>query len=236
MGDSQTGEVIPYRDPILLAAFMQQPAIKVAEAITGAIAQGWSGLAVSGCRIVQGAIKGKMMQQFGIELKKLVESGKIKEDYVDSKYGFKTLADILAFIDNEAPDEDRFQAVKAVFCHINSIHALNSEELLNYQILQIVMKLTSSQILLLKNCYDLYLKHKEDNQYPFTSDTAQWLAKMAELLGHNIIELIDADDKVLIDYSLLTRRNYSDRSGVSVHNARLTGLGIKLCKYISEDL
>jgi hypothetical protein len=230
--EAQSGEIIPYRDPALLAEFMRQPQLKIAELVTGVISRGWSGLAVAGGRIIQGAIQGKMMQQVGKEIKKLVEDGKIKEDYARSKYGFKTLAELLNFIDSEEPDEDRFEAVKDVFYYINSNDALPAEELLNYQIFQIIKKLTSSQIVLLKLSYDFYLNYKDDGVYPF-SNHGEWIEKMMEKLKYNIGELVENDEIFLIDKALLNKKLYEDGSGIQSRNARLTGLGIKLCEYIT---
>lgn len=231
-----SGDVMIMRDPALLTEFMQQPTLKIAEAITGAMAQGWSGLAVSGGRIIQGAIKGKMMEQLGKELLRLVEDGKIKEDYAGSKYGFKTLAELLDFIDSEAPDEDRFIAVKSVFYAINSINAIDSEEILNYQIFQIIKKLTSSQIILLKLCHDSYIDYGGDGPYQFDNNATSWENKMVELLGHNIIEIVRRDETALIENLLLTKRMFPDGSGIYYKNARLTSLGIKICEYINSGL
>lgn len=226
-------DVAIYQDPALLSEFLKQPTLKIAEAITGLLSQGRPGLMASAGRIIQGAIKGKMMEQVGREIKKLIDEGKIKEDYAESKFGFKSLAELLDFIDSETPDNDRFEAIKAVFYYINSKDAISSEEVLNYQIFQIIKKLTSSQIILLKLCYTDYLEYLENPSSPVDTSAVVWLNHICQIAGHNIVEIIEKDEYILIENSLLTKRQYPDRSGTSRVNGRLTGLGIKVSEYIN---
>ncbi len=218
------------RNPKVLKEFLEQPTIKIAEAITGALSAGKSGLFTAGGRIVQAAIKGNLVTQFGREITRLIEEGKIKEDYANKKYGFQSLADLLDFIDSEAPDEDRFTAVKAMFFGLNSVDVKDSgEELLRYQLFKITLTLTSTQILILKISNDWVMK-KEGLSVSLGSGAAEWVSKMSQALGHNIESLVEIDEKVLIEKKLISPRKFSDGSGIIGTDARLTSLGMILCQ------
>ena len=221
-------DLISFRDPESLAKLMDQPLPTIAAALTGALSSGYSDAVLIGGRLVQGALKGKLYQQVAREINDLVEKGKIKEDYANTKYGFKSLVELLEFIDSEVPDEDRLQAVKAMFVAVNAVEAKQGEELVNYQLLQISKRLSGGQLLVLKTTYDLY---KKGGFHSINSSMA-WLESIATRIGHNITALIQQDELVLISNGLISDRTSRDRSGVNVTNARLTDLGIRFCEVL----
>ena len=225
-------ELIPFRDPEALAKFMDQPLPTIAAAITGALSSGYSDAILIGGRLIQAVLKGKLHQQVAREIRELIEKGKIKEDYANSKYGFKSLVELLEFIDSEVPDEDRLRAVKAMFFAVNAADTKEGEELINYQLFQISKKLSGGQLLVLKATYDL---HKEGAfSTGSISDATGWFRSIASKVGHNLTALIQKEELVLISNSLITDRLYSDRSGVNTTNARLTDLGVRLCEVLVQ--
>lgn len=231
-GSVEKIELIPaIRDSKALASFMDQPLPTIAAAITGALSMGKEDAILIAGRLVQGVLKGQFMKQFGNEVTKLIEKGKIPEDYVNKKYGFQTLVELLEFIDNETIDEDRFLAIKAMFFVVNSVSTKEGEELVNYQLFRIAKKVSGSQLLLLKVSYDLYQNGGFLGGADFHSH-AGWLSLMSGKLGHTVQTLTKQDEQVLLDLELITPRRYGDGSGISPANARLTDLGIKFCENI----
>jgi hypothetical protein len=226
---NQSSNVKLYHDPKLLAEFMDQPKVKIAEAITGALALGTGEAIQLGARVIQSVIKGTLFKQLGREIKDLIEAGKIKEDYANEKYSFQSLADILQFIDSEAPDEDRFLAIKALFFSIISIDATEGEKVLNYQLFKIAMGLSAGQLLILKISYDL-----RKNNENIGSSKDDWLTLIAKKAGHNLKALIEDDEIILIEKHLISPRLWNDKSGVDTTNARLTDLGIKLSSNLEK--
>ena len=201
----------PFEDMLLpentdeLARFMEGPSAAIAEAITGALALGPKGWAVMGGRIVQGILKAKLFQQVSKEIKELREKGKISDDYADEqkhKYGFKSWVEPLTIIDEDSPDADRLEALKAMFYCINKVNTSDGERIVSYQLFQIAKKLTSGQLLYLNACHRLYQKRNFSTglQLP----TSQWLQKVGKELGHEVLGLLDQDDAALVDYGLLT--------------------------------
>jgi hypothetical protein len=151
-------------DPILpqntddLAKFMDQPQMAIAEAITGALAAGPKAWTVITGHIVQGMLKGKLFQQVSQEIKELREKGKIRDDFADEKhkYGFKSWVELLTIIDEETPDADRLEALKAMFYAINKVNASDGERIVSYQLFRTAKRLTSGELLLLRAIFEAY--------------------------------------------------------------------------------
>jgi hypothetical protein len=225
-------EVVPFRDPALLTQFLHEPLPKIAAAVTGALTIGRSDAILMGGRVVQAAIKGRAFQQVSREIQALIEKGQIKEDYANSEDGFKSLEELLMFIDEEVPQEERIKAVKAMFIAINSVEAKASDKMLKYALLQIAKKLSASQLMLLKISYDFYKAGtlKTDG----VTDFARWSALVAQKFGHGVAGLVVQDNAALELHGLLTPRSFSDLSGIMNHNARLTDLAVKFCQYIEK--
>lgn len=189
--DNKDKNLIPYQNPKALSEFLNQPQVKIAELITGALSMGSSDAILASGRIVQGALKGNLLKQLARELITLQKRGRIEEDYADKKFGFQTLAELMAFIDSEVPDEDRFIALKALFYSIIDKEAQEGSDILKYQLFQICKRLNSSQLLTLKACYQL-------NKKSFTPNVASdWTATVAKEAGHNSKGLIENDETTL---------------------------------------
>lgn len=188
-------EIIPLRDPALLTQFLHEPLPKIAAAVTGALSVGRSDAILMGGRVVQAAIKGRALQQVAREIQALIEKGQIKEDYANSENGFKSLEELLMFIDDEVPQEDRIKAVKAMFVAINSVEAKESDQLLNYALLQIAKKLSASQLMLLKISYDF---HKAGSlKTDGVTDFGRWSELVARKMGHGVAGLVVQDNAAL---------------------------------------
>jgi len=80
---------------------------------------------------------------------------------------------------------------------------------------------------------------------PSVNEANEWLKLMSRRLGHNILELIEQDERVLMGHRLLTGRrsrgamsNFSavagDEGAVDDANGRLTALGARFCENIKN--
>jgi hypothetical protein len=215
-----------------LSEFFDQPAITIAETVTGALAEGKKGVVASAGRLVQGALKCQLLTQFGREIKYFQEKGRIKEDYAKDKYGFQTWVELISAIDSDLPDEERLKAMKALFFAANAINVTDGEKIGRYQLFCLAKKLTSGQLLILKAAHQL------SNQGAFhrgSINTDQWMVQISRHLGHGLVALIDSDDQTLVDFRLLNRRS-SDGPGSATDgtNARLTDLGLRFCEMIAS--
>jgi len=212
--------------------FLQKPTVAVAEAITGFLASDKKDLTLMAGKLVQGAIKVNLLSQLGIELKELREKGKIKEDYFATNNQRASLLELLKFIDSETPDEEVFNAVKAIFLKGISKDATSQDELIGYQLLKICKQLGSGEILTMKAVYETY--KTEINKSNKTTGVRQWLNEVGEKLDvpSDMIELFE---NKLVELKLLGDRKHADRSGIEAPETyRLTGLGIKMCEFILD--
>ena len=66
---------------------------------------------------------GKVFEQVQREFRQLREKGRIPDDFAAKKYGFGSWGELLITIDDNTPDEDRLEALKAMFYSINKISA-----------------------------------------------------------------------------------------------------------------
>ncbi len=217
--------------------FLDKPTLSIAEALTGLLAD--NGLIpksyiLSAGRIVQGAIKGKLLTQLGLELSEYRKKGRIKEDYFASHKNQVTLLELLEFIDTEIPDEEIFNAVKSIFFASVSTDSNVQKEEVAYQLLLLCKKLNSMEILIIKTCYEVYLgKHIDINTG--INSYGEWVNAISEKIGYELPELVSSSDDKLVNLGLLSSRSYSDKSGINPSKEfRLTKLGIKLCNFITE--
>ena len=210
-------KIINLDNPKSIIEFLQQPAIKLGEFITG--------LLVS-------------------NTKDYTKRGKINENYLDEDLNKKALADLLKFIDDTSPVEDRFNAMKALFLKSVSCDSTQEEKTLSYQFMKICRKLESSDLLILKAAYDI--KYHRFNKKLVTTGvnhkailTIQiahtWLTTISDQIGHGIISLIEVQEEKLISLKLIGPRIASDKSGIRANkNFRLTDLGCRICDFIYE--
>ena len=221
-----------------IAEFLQQPTLKIAEALTGILSSDLRVIKLSAGRLVQASIKFKLFTQLGKELKEYIEKGKIKENYYATNKNQASLCELLKFIDEEIPDEERFKAMKSIFFTSVSRNVHEKDEELAYELMQICKKLTSGEILVLKAVYDIINDRFAPDMASFdleTESASTWLDIIASQIGHNMSSLIEMHEQKLIGLKLITDRVYSDRSGISnTPHFRLTQLGYKLCEFITK--
>ena len=227
-------DVVKFQDPGVIDSFLQEPATFVMEIITGLMIDGKKGALVTGSRLAQGAFKARLFQQFSIEVQRLRESGKIPEDFAEKKYGYKTWVDMLKIIDEELPDEEKLEALKAMFFAVNKVNASDSEKVVAYQLWQITKQLDSGELLLLKAAYENKNRFGSENK-----SALEWENQMATTSGLAINGMVPMYEKRLVELLLMTPRTNAGNSILPM-NARLTYLGTKLCTnietYILENV
>jgi len=224
--------IIKLQDPTVIEQLLENPPVVLAEVLAGWFSTGNGFMVAAGCRVAQAAFKGKVFRQFARELKYLREKGKIADDFREKKYGAKSWVELLTILDDETPDENRLDALKAMFYSVNKINAADGERIANYQLFQIAKKLTSGQLLYLKASYECLTTR--DFTLGQMAETRRWLSKIGNKLGHDVIGLLEQDDTALISHGLLTERYYPDKSGIMETDAHMTPLGIRFRQNIEE--
>lgn len=224
-------EIIHSADPSALETFLDEPTPVIAQSIIDLFSKGPVALVGPGVRIVQGALKGYLFKQFAAEINHFSEKGRINESFGERKYGFQSWVELLTIIDEDTPDEDRLEALKAMFFSINRVNATDADQILGYQLFQVAKRLSSNELLVLKAAWELLGASKFRDGMSFN----EWAQAVSEHLGHSLISLIEHADKVLVDNLLVTERVLPDRSGIQQgRQGRLTDLGLKFCENIER--
>jgi hypothetical protein len=234
------GEIIASGDPSQLEEFLGNPLPAIAEAVTGLCVSGSPLVLATGAagRIMQGALKGEMYHQVGQEIKALRDAGKVKGP-TESKNGWNSWIDLFRVIDEETPDPERFDAIKAMFIAANAVGIDDSASIAEYQLLQVAKRLNSGELLVLKTVWRL----GRDGQIPSLPHDSSggdwtrlnsWLTLVAANLGRLPVSLVEYHVNRLIEQHLLTGRHPSDPYSINKANGGLTDLGVRFCENIDK--
>jgi hypothetical protein len=211
-----------------LEQFLKQPYSTIAAVVTSVLASGRSEAVLAAGRILQAAFIGHTVEQVGKEISTLIEKGKLKEDYANESVGFKSLQELVEFIDAETPDEDRLRGVKAMFYAVNSAETRENERILMYELLRLAKRLSGSQVRLLAVVYKIVEeKHGE------MMNIDHWFRQVSAHIGHEIRPLIELDEIELISLKLIEQRR-EVVTGMVTRTARLTDLGVKFCECLKN--
>lgn len=226
-------DIAKLAEPTVAEQFLAEPLSVIVEVMTGLIADGPRALAARGGHIVQAVLKGKMLEQWAREIQELRAKGAIADDFESTKYGFQTWAELFSIIDEERPDADRLEALKAMFLAVNKVNATDGERILAYQLWNIAKQLSSGELLLLKAAYE----NRESEFEPYfankqmTSEST-WARMMASQLGHGVTDLVQLHKKKLLGFGLLAPASETMPDAIPTTNARLSDLGLRFCENI----
>lgn len=236
-------DLIKFDDKKSIAEFLQQPATKMAEFLTGVLASDATHVKLSAGRLVQASIKWKLYTQLGKEVREYIAKGKIREDFLDDSQNEQTLSKLLEFIDECTPDEERFKAMKSLFLRSVSTESAEDDRVLAQQLMNLCKQLGSGDLLILKAAFDIFHRRiskkvcANPDSYVIGGDssTDNWFAVISNQIGHGIKSLVEVHEEKLAKLKLIGPRAFSDGSGISkADKLRLTDLGFKLCEFIYD--
>jgi len=199
-------DIAKLQDPGIFEEFLDQPLTFIAETITGALSIGAKGSMVAGGRIVQALLKGMLFKQWAAEFKKLWEAGRIPDDFAEKPYGFQTWVELMKIIDEETPDADRLEALKAMFFAVNKVEVKDGERIAAYQLWQISKSLTSGELMLLKVVYENQAIGFRQKTPGMGTTFTEWANEISKVAGHGIRGLIDLHERRPTELGLLTRK------------------------------
>ncbi len=236
-------ELIKIDDKKGIMEFLQAPTVKIAEVLTGVLVSDKKDWKLSAGKLVQASLKGKLLTQIGRELKEYQKKGKIKEDYFATNKNQASLYELLKFVDDEVPDEERFKAMKSIFFSSISKEATEEDEELAYLLMQVCKQLTSADVLILKAAYEIINGKKilEEGVIHTEDNAIKWFEIIAKQIGHNVPGLVEGREDKLTELKLITPRIKKPSSYVLPmttfernNDFRLTLLGKKLCEFITR--
>lgn len=182
-------------------------------------------LILSGGRLVQSLLKHKFYQQLYDEVIDRQQAGKIQEEMLETTKAQTLLRDLLLTIDEDNLDEVKYEALKNIF--LKSIESDSDEykQVVAYQYLQVCKKLSSLDILVLREGYDIYRKNKVPSL-----GASGWDQLVAEGLGFPVELVTESRDINTVKQSQSKSSLYEIES--HARRGMLSNLGIEVSKFI----
>ena len=99
--------IIQNPDKNAIQELLEAPGAVFAALLTELFTSGPVGFFAPAVRIAQGAFKGEVYKQLGVEVRLLRDKGTLRNDFESNSSGYQTWVELLTIIDNETPDEER---------------------------------------------------------------------------------------------------------------------------------
>lgn len=213
---------------------ISRPATVIVETLTGILSSGRPELISSSGRIVQSIVKNTTLQQLGREFEYFQRKGRIKEDYFATNKNQVTLIELLKFIDEETPDEERLKAMKSIFLASVSNEATENDEIMAFELIKICRTLSTKAIIVLKTAFNV----TEDEKSKVNKNSvnrSEWMHNIAinsDSINPDLVELAETE---LIEVKLISSNTLPDANTFNhTDHYRLTELGYILCQFITK--
>jgi hypothetical protein len=223
-------EIIHSRDSAALTEFLRDPRSVIAGALIEGFSRGPSAFTQPLIRVGVAALTGRALEQFAKEIKDFRDKGNIPDDWAEKPKGYQTWVELLRAIDEENPDEERLDALKAMFFAVNRINAADAERIFAYQLFQIAKKLNSNELLVLKAVYKMF---KDGRLLKIREGLSGWWRIVAGELKYGAPDLVQLADKALVEYQLFTPQGLGSNPESSA-TGRLTELGMAFCENVQR--
>jgi hypothetical protein len=230
---TEENEIVPQRRT---GEIMKDTALSIVAGLTGLASSDKNDCVLSASRVFQGLIKGKGLQQLMDEWQALVEKGKIKEGYEKTSQHQDCFLELLRFLDNDCPDEIRFQTLKKIFLVAATETASDRESLLPYEYMKLCKSMSSGEIITMLTAYRILVDKKHVSFTDINFDH-NWTARIVSNAQFEHLELVEIYKNKLFEKRILVQHSeYSGRMarGEIAKDNGLTSLGLALCKYIES--
>jgi hypothetical protein len=225
MSETEANDSLPAKLDTILDVAVRDGIATVA----GILSSDRKDLVLSAGKVMQTIRGGGFLKALEDEFKEYRDKGRIKDEYLVSDQAKNNLQILLNFIDDDSPDEVRFNAMKAIFLGAATEEMSSRDDTISTELLKIGRSLTSGELLVLVTAYRLKSSVNLQEHW----GAAQWVTKVAQESHLDYPELVEIHEQKLMEKYLLSGRTMSDRSGVSVNpHFRLSGLAIRLCDFI----
>ena len=204
------------------------------QGLTGVATSNRSELIMSISGILQKLLAGDRLNAFLQEWNKLVEKGKVKEDYQNSEQHKICLLELLNFLDTDIADEKRFDAIKKIILISATEKYSKRTEVLPQQYIRIVKKLSPAELLILVACYNANKELNWRDNTHLKKNISDWKNEILKRTGLVYVELVDIEVEKLIANHLILPSEYSDGSGLRLGEYfRLTSLAFGLIDFMN---
>ncbi len=193
-------------------------------------------------RILQNVAAG-ILSRFFDDYKKNKESKKIKTESFATNKPSDSLIDLIKFINEETPDEDRMKILKSIFFSGISKNSTEQDEILAYEFLQTAKKLSATEILILKANFEIAQNKtsttvlKQELEYG-KRGRKHWRKVIAKQMGYdNFDSMVLKYESNLESLGLISPRYELDRLQHEFDPTikyRLTDMGYKFCEFMTK--
>lgn len=204
------------------------------QGLTGVATSNRSELIMSISGILQKLLAGDRLDAFLREWKKLVEKGKIKDDYQYTEQHKMCLLEMLNFLDKDIADEERFDAIKKIILIAAKEEYSKRTEVLPQQYIRIVKILSSAELLIIISAYNASKELDWKDNISIKRSIGDWKKEIITRTGLVYDELLDIEVEKLINKRLLLPSSYGDGSGLRLgDHFRLTPLAFSLIDFMN---
>ncbi len=201
----------------------QSSLIVLTQAITGALSKPAENPVKALGLLVQHGLQRDLLGGLREGIDFLASEGRIKPDYFNTSRGRATFQELLRALDEPKINEERFNAMRAIFLNAARDDETTDETVLILTLMRIVNELSTSEIVTLRAIWQFWQKYIDNDH---VSDGHLWPDFLREHTGLTY-ELTEEDLNTLIKKRLLV-----DSSHNGSH--RLTNTGGKLCDYLID--
>jgi len=213
------------------ADILKNSFISLVEGLSGMAASEKKDFGLSVSHLLQGLIRGKLLNQLIAEWNDYREKGKIKDDYQSTEQHFECLQEMLDFLDKDNPDQIRFNVIKQIFLKAACEEKTDRNSIIPQQFMKVCRNLSFGEIIVLNTTY----RFAKNRPYPNVNDAAGWVELIARESGLEHPALVEVQEETLMAKRFLNQRIHGDRSGVNLDPYfRLTTLGFGVCQFIED--
>lgn len=202
---------------------IQSSLVVLTQAITGALAKPAENPVKALGLLVQHGLQRDLLGGLREGIDFLAKEGRVKPDYFNTSRGRATFQELLRALDEPKVNEERFNAMRAIFLNAAREDETTDETVLILTLMRIVNELSTSEIVTLKAIWQFWKKYPDNTHVTHGNLWPDFLREHTGLT----YELTDEDVRTLIKKRLLVD---------SSHNGsfRFTNTGGKLCDYLID--
>lgn len=192
------------------------------------------------------SVASRTISRFLEEYRSRKNKGEVKNESFLTDKPESSFIDIIRFIGQKMPDEERMKAIKSIFFYGVSKNATEQDEVLAFEFLQTAKKLSSMEILILKANFELVLgKFANDVSKVFgeslrnpQNKRSVWKKVIAKQMGYGEHEaIVTKYERNLESLGLISFRCEDTRFSDDfepTQKYRLTETGYKFCEFITK--
>lgn len=208
-------ETIPRNEYEKALKYTKEEILPIAEFFTGVACSSRTKWGRSVGHVVQGVIGGRGLSKLQKEVENYINAGRIKKDFVTSIQGERCLVELLKFLEQEIPDNERLELLKRIYIVSATEEIHDRESPLPLQFMQIARSLTQGEILVLFAAYRI-----DRTGSPMLREKFDLFVKETKL---------EYGELVRLHIGSLSAKRLLDQPG-----KRMTLMGIAFCEYVSH--